>query len=361
MEENFKKYLASIAYFPKFGPVRIRILMLYFKSPEKIFKANIEEIIKSGISEKLAQEFIEFKNSINPDKIWDELQKENIKIVTIEELQYPKLLHKIYTPPYLLFYRGELPSQNNLNLAFVGSRKYTQYGKYSVNHIISGLKGLDINIISGLALGIDTISHQLAIETGLKTIAVLGSGIDDFSIYPQSNRVLVNNIIENGGAIISEFPPRTRALRHHFPQRNRIVAGMSLGTVVIEAEKKSGALITSKYALDENRDVFALPGQINSQTSIGTNNLIKSGAIPITSADDIIELYNLEKQEIVKKDVNLNKIEKLIFSYLSHEPLHVNEISKITNIAIHELNSNLTIMEIKGIIKNIGGMQYIKM
>jgi len=362
MNKIFNKYLASISYFPKFGPVRLGVLMNYFKDPEKIFKSNEKEIVLSGISEKLASEFVEFRKTVNPDKILDSLQKESIKIITLNDKEYPELLLKIHTPPYLLFYKGELPQKNDLNLAFVGSRKCTQYGEYAVNNIISNLAvlGANINIISGLALGIDSISHRVALENNMKTIAVLGSGIDNFNIYPRSNVELAHRIIENKGAIISEFPPGTGALRHHFPQRNRIVAGMSSATIVIEAEEKSGALITSKYALEENRDVFSLPGQINSKSSIGTNNLIKYGAIPLLSANEIIELYDLEKKEVKTEKLDLNEVETKIFSCLSHEPLHINQIAKTTSINIAELSSNLTIMEMKGIIKNVGGMNYLK-
>lgn len=362
MNKNFNKYLASISYFPKFGPVRLGLLMNYFKDSQRIFQANVSEIVLSGISEELALEFVEFRKSINPDKVWDFLQKNEIKIVVLGDSEYPELLSKIHTPPYLLFYRGQLPKNNDLNLAFVGSRKCTQYGEYAVSKIVSELVTLDadINIISGLALGIDSISHGVALKNNINTIAILGSGVDDTSIYPQSNRALAHKIIESNGAVMSEFPPGTGALRHHFPQRNRIVAGMSLATLVIEAEEKSGALITSKYALEENRDVFALPGQINSKSSVGTNNLIKYGAIPLLGASDIINLYDLSKKEVKAEEMNLNEMEAKICLCLSHEPLHVNQIVKTTGINISELSSNLTMMEIKGVVKNVGGMEYVR-
>jgi len=247
-------------------------------------------------------------------------------------------------------------------LAVVGSRKFSSYGKMAAEKIIGILSQNNLTITSGLALGIDAIAHLTALEAGGRTIAVLGSGLDKENIYPSANRYLADKIISSGGTIISEFPIGTPPLKHNFPQRNRLIAGISIGTLVIEADEKSGALITARYALEQNREVFAVPGSIFSNQSRGTNKLIKQGAIPITAAEDIIEALNLAQATgpIDKKNiVPQTPEEEKIFLQLSHEPMHIDELMRLTKLDTSKINSTLTIMEMKGLVKNLGGMQYV--
>ncbi|MFH1412752.1 MAG: DNA-processing protein DprA [bacterium] len=218
----------------------------------------------------------------------------NDGVIKFNDSNYPALLKQIHDPPHILYCRGILnPQLTKFTLAVVGSRKHSPYGHQVIRKLVSELSKLGITIVSGLAFGLDALAHQTALDYHGKTIAVLGSGLDDYNIYPSENLQLAHQIIANNGCLISEYAPGTGAQKYHFPMRNRIISGMSLGTLVIEAAERSGSLITARYALEQNREVMAIPGRIDSSTSKGTNNLIKMGARPVTSIDDILETLNL--------------------------------------------------------------------
>ncbi len=360
--QNDTKYWLALNSFPKFGPVRFKKIKNYFPSLKDAYWATAEELQRAGLEEKMAQEFTAVKMSINPDKLLEEMEQEKIKIITIDDQLYPKLLKEIYAPPPLLYYRGQIKNLDQFNLAVVGSRKYSNYGQQVTEKIVSDLARNDITIVSGLALGIDTLAHATALETNGKTIAVLGSGLDKQSIYPSANRYLANKIVESDGIVFSEFPLGALPMKHHFPQRNRTIAGLCLATLVVEASEKSGALITARYALEQNREIFAVPGSIFSVNSIGANNLIKLGAKVVSEAQDIIEALDLtqvaeyiDNKKIIPESVE----EELILSQLNHEPMHIDELIKLTKLNTSVINSALTIMEMKGMVKNLGGTQYV--
>lgn len=216
-----------------------------------------------------------------------------IRKITIKQLSYPRMLKEIYVPPPVIYIRGNQEILNKPAVAVVGTRKATSYGIKATKEIVNELVKANFIIVSGLALGIDTIVHQTALKNG-RTIAVLGSSVDDKNIYPRENVKLANQIIKNDGVVISEYEPPFEATRYSFPQRNRIISGLSKAVVVIEAPRKSGALITARLALEQNRDVFALPGSIYSENSFGTNSLIKQGAHPITSIEEVIEILGCQ-------------------------------------------------------------------
>lgn len=356
------KYLIALSHFPKFGPTRLKKIKKHFPKFENAFKASVKELMQAGIKENIAHEFIAARININPDQLVEQLDKEKIKVISIDDKNYPKLLAEIYDPPQLFYYRGQLEKQDEFALAVVGTRKYTNYGKQVTEKIVKDLSRTKLTIVSGLALGIDALAHQATLDTGGRTMAVLGSGLDKQSIYPSANRYLADKIIASGGAVISEFPLGTPPLRHHFPQRNRLISGLSLGALIIEAGEKSGALITAKHALEQNRDVFAVPGSVYSQVSIGTNQLIKLGAKTVTSASDIIEALNLAQvTDFIdnKKIMPESAEEEQVLSYLTHEPIHVNDLIRLTKLETGIINSTLTIMEMKGMVKNLGNMQYV--
>ncbi|MCG2695695.1 DNA-processing protein DprA [Candidatus Parcubacteria bacterium] len=359
---NNIKYWAALSHFPKFGPVRLKKIKKYFADYEHAFNASLSELEQAGIEKNIAEEFASARISINPDELAERLNKENIKIITVDDANYPKLLLEIYNPPQIIYYKGELESGNEFSLAVVGSRKYTSYGKRAAEEIVRDLAKNNLTIVSGLALGIDAIAHSAAVEAHGKTIAVLGSGIDKESIYPSANRYLAEKIAEFGGAVISEFPLGTQPLRHNFPQRNRIISGISLGVLVVEAGEKSGALITANCALEQNRDVFAVPGSIYSEASKGPNKLIALGAKPIKNAADIMEALDLNQVNAYidnKKIIPESKEEEKILSCLTREPEHINELVRKTRLDTSIINSALAMMEMKGMVKNLGGMQYI--
>jgi len=282
------------------------------------------------------------------------------KVVDLLDKNYPKLLAQISDPPKKLYYRGNLDLANQLSLAVVGSRKYSNYGKLACETIVGPISSLGVVIVSGLALGIDGIAHGVTLNNNGKTIAVLGSGID--CLTPYSHQNLAQEILNSGGLIVSEYPDGTTPTRYTFPMRNRIIAGLTVGCLVIEAAKKSGALITANCALDYNREVFAVPHPITSITGRGTNNLIKKGAQLVDEYQTILKELNIEiniAKTTVKNQPVCTTEEADVLKYISSEPKHIDCIAKQTKLDISTINGRLVLMEIKGIIKNVGEMKYV--
>ena len=276
------------------------------------------------------------------------------KIKDLPKKDFPQLLKEINDPPEKLRIRGEIPGDSESKfLCIVGSRKYTNYGKESCQKLISELRGYNIVIVSGLALGIDAIAHNSALDNNLRTVAVPGSGLGWNILYPSTNKRLAENILDDGGAMISEYDDNFRATQWSFPQRNRIMAGMSHATLVIEAELKSGTLITSKFATEYNRDVFTIPGSIFSKTSDGPNMLLRLGATPITCGKDILEALHFKVDEEIS---NENKYEdcgpdELKLIELLKNPMSKDELVRKSGMKISQANMTISIMEIKGLIK----------
>ncbi len=282
----------------------------------------------------------------------------NFPIKELEQKDFPPLLREINDPPKKLFIRGTFPPPESICLAVVGSRKYSPYGKEVCEKLITGLRGHNIVIVSGLALGIDGIAHRSAISAGLKTIAIPGSGLDPKVLYPSTHKNLAEQIIESGGALISEFEPTFRATTWSFPQRNRIMAGMSKAVLVIEAEIKSGTLITSKLATEYNRDVLTVPGSIFSKSSEGPHMLIKLGATPVTKSEDILEAlgFNIEQQELPFEEKYKDCLpEEMKVVEMLSEPKSRDEIIRALGMPTHQAQSVLSLMEIKGLIKESMG------
>lgn len=272
------------------GAKRKNNLLQYFKTIENIYNAKEEELLKiNGIGKTYAKIIIESKRQYNIDKHIEFMIKHNVDIISIQDNEYPKMLKNIYDPPVSLYVRGNKEILNNDSVAIIGCRECTQYGRQVAQELAYNISGQKINIVSGLAKGIDGIAHKGSVLAGGKTIAVLGNGLD--TIYPEENISLAIQILKTGGAIISEYPLGEKPQKQNFPERNRIVSGMTKGIIVVEAKEKSGTLITVDFALEQGRDVFVVPGNINSESSIGTNELIKQGAKLITSYKDVLEEY----------------------------------------------------------------------
>lgn len=285
-----------------------------------------------------------------------------IPIQKLSKKDLPSPLQEIPQPPSSLYIQGQLPQlTENVFLAVVGSRKYSSYGKEVCEQLIAGLAGYPIIIVSGLALGIDTIAHLSALKAGLKTVAIPGSGLDRRVLYPSINRRLADRILESGGCLLSESEPAERATVWSFPKRNRLMAGLSQATLIIEATEKSGTLITARMALDYNREVLAVPGSIFSPGSIGTNRLIKDGATPVCSSKDILEALGFNPEEErpnedqAKLLADLSTTEKKIIDLLQIESLPRDELIEKSKMSAPEINSVLMILEIKGLISEVGG------
>lgn len=332
------------------GAASLKKIKNHFGSFKNGWLAPLDEIKQITGARKIP----EFRKEIDPQKEFEILQKEGIKIILEEN--FLTALKEVPDHPQILYIKGDLPKDDEIHLAVVGTRRFSSYGKEVCEKIVEELKNYNIIIVSGLALGIDTIAHKTALKNKMKTIAVLGSGLRPDVIYPGANQRLAQEISENGGCLISEYPFSMKAAYFTFPQRNRIVAGLSQGTLVVEAPEKSGALITAFLALDYNRDVFSIPGPIFSLNSTGTNKLIKMGALAVTDSDDILHALGIEIQN-EQKNQFLSLEEEKIISFL-YDPLSRDELIQKTNALAKEINPLLSQMEIKGIIKEIDGKIY---
>jgi len=282
---------------------------------------------------------------------------DGIREISIEEKDYPKLLKKIKDPPKKLFYLGEIRNKENC-FAIVGTRRCSSYGKQIALEIAADLADSGLTIVSGFAKGIDTCAHQAVIERKKRTIVILGTGLNEKNIYPKSNLKLVNRVLETGGCLISEYPPGTHGSEFTFPQRNRLISGMSLGILVVEAKRKSGALITANSAFSQKRKVFAIPGSIYSSNSKGTHYLIKKGAKLVENVNDILKELNLPLTGKVKELEGGNREENLILETLKEESLHIDKIIEKTKLQASSVASTLAILEIKNKVKNLGGSVY---
>lgn len=344
------------------GPIGFKKILQGFPSLENAWHAGIQDFVHIGISHILALKICERKKIIDPEQEWNRVLKENVSVIIYDDSEYPKLLKEISVPPLLLYYRGTVKNLE-LPLAVVGTRKVSPYGREVTGNIVSVLVQNGFSIISGLALGVDTIAHETALEYRGISWAVLGCGIDQKTIYPPTNRKLAEKIVASGGALISEYPPYTQAYPFHFPQRNRIISALCLGTLVTEAPEKSGALITSHYALEQNREVFAVPGSILNPNAQGTNQLIKMGAHPVTSASDILEAFNIHPTPSATRsnETILTPEQNLILHSVTLEAVHIDSIIQTTGLPSQKVISALTYFELQGIVKYLGNGMYRKL
>ena len=368
METPDNKFINALRSIEGVGNGTLEKLLAHFGSGEKIWSASAEEISAvPKIGPNKQSLIMSGRNALDPDTLWQQLLTHGITLHTKNDVTYPELLRHIPDSPQTLYTRGAFDwSKQPPMVAIVGSRKHSSYGMQVAEQLACDLTRAGIVVVSGMAFGIDSVAHKGALETHGETIAVLGSGIDDRMISPVSHFQLAKRIMEHG-ALVSEYPPGTEASQGSFPQRDRIIAGLCLGTIVIEAPERSGSLITAQCALDYNREVFAVPGSIFSPYSIGTNTLIKRGAKLVTGVSDILEELQLDtlfpatgKNAPAKEIPGLSPEEQKILTVLTHEPLHVDKIIKQTILGTAQVSSILSLLEIKGLAKNVGGMHYVK-
>lgn len=352
------KYLHALASIPSVTGKILRTLAAYFPSFEEAWRADEGMLRNAGLDEKAITTISWKRPSLDPDREMETLVRKNIWLIRETDSDYPLLLAQIPNPPFVLYGAGRFSAlESHLPFGVVGSRKPTSYGVQATETITETLSRAGATIVSGLALGIDAIAHRTAVEAGNATIAVLGSGIDDESLYPPSNRGLARRIIESNGMIISEYPPQTPALKEHFPARNRIISGLSKGILVVEAQEKSGALITARFALEHNRDVFAVPGSIFSRSSKGTNALIQEGAKLVSCGEDILKEYGIEYTTNTGSAEPVDEIEQRILDALE-ESRTVDDIKVITGLDTPAIIASVSLLEMKGRIRATEGERY---
>lgn len=356
-------FLNAFNAIPGVGPVTLRALVRHFGSYENAWRADAASFNNAPFDPSALRAICAHKSSYDPEREMKKVEHQDLWIITEDHAAYPLLLKQIGVPPVILYGRGAQFSNSRTALAVVGTRRPTPYGKEATSVLVRGLVDAGITIVSGLATGIDTHAHAATLDAGGTTIAVIGSGLDPYSIFPPQNVHLAERIATSGGMVISEYAPETPAIKEHFPLRNRIISGLSQGVLVIEAREKSGALITARYALEQNRDVFAIPGSLFSPTSAGPNKLIQEGAKLATSAQDILEELGIEytyTQRVSKDSADILRGEKnaLILTLLCEQSLTVGDLKQKTGLETSAIMATLSFLELKGLVKNMGGDTY---
>ena len=340
---------------PGIGPVLFKRLVARFETPNKVFKASASSLMEvEGIGERVASDIRSFKNWKGAEDEMGKAESYGAAIITMADKEYPRNLLNIYDPPPYLYLRGRLDGDERA-IALVGSRFASTYGKMVTEGLSRDLTRNGYAVISGMARGIDTAAHKGALSAGGRTIAVLGSGID--VIYPPENKGLYEEIVE-AGAVISEFPMGTGPLSENFPARNRIISGISLGAVIVEASLKSGSLITASCAAEQGREVFAVPGNINSKVSKGANKLIKDGAKLVEDVGDILEEF-VSFAKASEKPLNLTKEEAVLIEFLT-EPVQIDNIAELSGMDVRSVSAILLSMEINGLVRQLPGMVFVK-
>lgn len=342
------------------GPAKVQTLLDYFGTLAAAWDATEHQLQKIGLDKRAINTFLKTRAELDLDAEMARIEKADVQLLTWNSDGYPSYLREIPNPPYLLYMHGHLIEADQWAVAVVGTRRLTAYGRQVTKDLVAGLVRNNITVVSGLARGIDAVAHKTAVEMNGRTLAVLGSGLD--SIYPAEHRDLAQQIIGGHGAVISEYGLGIRPEAKNFPPRNRIISGLSLGVIVVEAGERSGALITTNFALEQDREVFAVPGNISSPVSKGPNKLIQEGAKLITSVDDVLEELNLQmvaEHTAVQMALPETNEEIALYTYLSAQPIHVDELSRETGLPSNTVSSTLTMMELKGMVHQVGGMKYV--
>lgn len=353
------RFLVGLSLLPGIGPARFHRLLERCKEPERAWRASQSELVASGVDVKSMPALLEKRSSISLDDEMDRLARLAVSVLTIFDPAYPPRLKEIYNAPPLLYVKGQITRQDDQSVGVVGTRGPSVYGKELTARIVPELVRSGLTIVSGLARGVDSIAHRAALDAGGRTIAVLGCGID--VIYPAENRALYGHV-RDSGAVVTEYPLGTKPDAFNFPARNRIISGLSLGTVVVEAKYTSGALITADYALEQNREVFAFPGRATDTGSAGCNRLIRDGrAKLVTSTDDILAELDLTvavQQLEIKLALPANDEESRLLALLSHDPVHIDDLSRRSDLPMPTVASTMMMLELKGTVRQIGSMSY---
>lgn len=341
------------------GAVRLQNLIQHFGSVENAWEAEAPELARAGLSPRIVERLLQVRQGTDLERLWERIQSQGIQMLTWEDESYPSRLREIEQPPPVLYVRGELLAEDSWAVAVVGTRRVTPYGRQVSEEVAAVLAANGITVVSGLARGVDAVAHTAALKAGGRTLAVLGCGVD--RIYPPEHRALAGQVMAHG-ALISDYAPGTPPESANFPPRNRIIAGLSAATIVVEAGETSGALITAEFAAEQGREVFAVPGSILAPQSKGTNRLIANGARPLLDARDVLDVLNLTRvgqQRAARKVLPVDATEAQIAMVMSGEPLHVDEIRARCGLPIEKVTAALILMELKGIVRQVGGLHYV--
>jgi DNA processing protein len=354
------KYWIGLSLVPDVGPVMSRRLLALMGTPQNIFSAGTKDLLSlKGFRKEAADNIRNFRLWDEVERYERETEKKGIRVVGYNDPLYPAALQEIEGAPVVLYMKGEYLPDDRFGIAVVGSRKYTDYGESVTQRIAGELSAAGFTVISGMARGVDTLAHRSALVSGGRTIAVLGSGPD--VCYPSENNGLMERIVRSG-CVISEFPPGTPPNRENFPRRNRLISALSLGVLVVEAAPGSGSLITANYAVEQNKEVFAVPGNITSRNSEGTNRLIRQGAKLVLEAGDIIEeLAPVLKGFITarrEEAVELSEEEESLCRVLSREPMHIDAVSREASLPAHKTLEVMLSLELKGVVRQSGGKRF---
>jgi len=352
------KYWVGFSLVPGIGRVRLTQLESHFGNLEDAWKATPADLKQAGLDSSSIRAINSWRPRVSLEAEMEKLDRYGVKAITCHDPDYPARLKEIYDYPPLLYLRGSLLPEDEWCLAVVGTRRATVYGRQVTEEIVTDLAQSKITVVSGLAKGIDSVAHHSALQAGGRSIAILACGLD--IVYPAENAELARRIMPQG-ALISEYPLGTRPKAENFPRRNRIMSGISLGVLVVEAGETSGAMITARLALEQNREVFAIPGSILSPASRGTNHLIQEGAKLVGNYTDILEELNLmavAHQIEMKEIIPPSDTESLLLQRLGAEPTHIDEVCRSSGLSISTVSSTLAMMELKGLVKQVGAMNY---
>ena len=353
------KYWVAFSGIPGVGRVRVAQLREHFGSLQDAWKAPEGKLKQAGLDSRSVDALVTLRPRISVDAEMEKLERHRVNALICEDPRYPSRLKEIYDYPAVLYVKGSLPAEDESCLAIVGTRRPTVYGRQVTEEVVTDMARSSIPIISGLARGIDSVAHRSALDAGGKTVAVFGSGLD--IVYPAENARLAQAIIDHG-ALVSEYPLGVKPKAENFPLRNRIMSGLSLGVLVVEAGERSGALITAQQAIEQDREVFAIPGSILSPASQGTNRLIQEGAKLVRNYADILQELNLTivvQQAEIKEFSPANEVESAILKQLSSEPSHIDEVCRRSGLTMPEVSSTLAMLELKGIARQVGNMNYV--
>lgn len=355
-----KAYWIGFNHVPGIGPARLAALLDVCGSIEAAWKAPIQQLKNAELDRRSLESLLAVRRSLDLEAAWERVAQAGIRVYTWDDAAYPENLRQTPLPPPVLFVQGELQSEDRLAVALVGTRQASAYGREVARSLAQELAHNGITVVSGLALGIDAVAHAAALEAGGRTVAVLGSGVDQ--IYPAQNRKMALSMIQQG-ALVSEYPLGTRPEASNFPPRNRIISGLSLAVVVIEAGQRSGALITAQFAAEQGRDVFAVPGSILQPSSAGCNALIQNGALPLLTVADLLDQLHLERTAVqaeARQTLPADPTERRLLEHLGVDPVHLDEIVRSSAMPAAQVSGLLAMMELKGLVRQVSAMRYTR-